>query len=76
MTQPQKLFHKDFTLMVIGQLISIFGNQIVSFALSLYILDLTNSASMFATILVVSKIPNILLSLIGGISAMINQRQP
>lgn len=69
MTQTQKLFHKDFTLMVIGQIISIFGNQIVSFALSLYILDLTNSASMFATILVVSKIPNILLSLIGGISA-------
>ena len=53
MTQTQKLFHKDFTLMVIGQIISIFGNQIVSFALSLYILDLTNSASMFATILVV-----------------------
>lgn len=69
MAQTQKLFHKDFTLMVIGQIISIFGNQILCFALSLYILDLTNSASMFATILVVSKIPTILLSMIGGIAA-------
>ncbi len=55
--------------MVIGQIISIFGNQILCFALSLYILDVTNSASLFATILVVSKIPMILLSMIGGIAA-------
>ena len=32
----QKLFTKDFTLVVIGQIISLFGNAAVRFALLLY----------------------------------------
>lgn len=65
----KQLFHKDFTLMVLGQIISIFGNSILRFALSLYILDLTGSASIFASILAISMIPTILLSPFGGIIA-------
>lgn len=65
MTKP--LFHKDFTLMVIGQIISILGNSILRFSLSLYILDRTGSAAIFATILAISMFPTILLSPIGGI---------
>ncbi|MEG2316560.1 MAG: MFS transporter, partial [Clostridia bacterium] len=38
-----KLFHKDFTLVVIGQIISLFGNGIVRFALPLYLLNQTGS---------------------------------
>lgn len=62
----KKLFHKDFTMMVIGQIISIFGNSILRFAISLYVLDLTGSASIFAGILAISMLPTILLSPIGG----------
>ena len=58
----KKLFHKDFTMMVIGQIISIFGNSILRFAISLYVLDLTGSASIFAGILAISMLPTILLS--------------
>lgn len=63
----KQLFHKDFTLMVLGQIISIFGNSILRFALSLYVLDVTGSATIFASILAISMIPTILLSPFGGI---------
>lgn len=62
----KKLFHKDFTIMVLGQIISIFGNSILRFAISLYVLDITGSAGIFAGILAMSMLPTILLSPIGG----------
>lgn len=70
-----KLFHKDFTLMIIGQIISIFGNSILRFAISLYVLDLTGSAAIFAGILAISMLPTILLSPLGGMIAdRVNRR--
>ena len=33
-----KLFRRDFTLVVIGQVISLFGNAVLRFALPLYLL--------------------------------------
>lgn len=65
----QKLMNKNFTLMVIGQVISLFGNSILRFSLSLYVLKTTGSASIFGTILAISIIPTILLSPLGGIIA-------
>ncbi|BDF67008.1 MFS transporter [Oscillospiraceae bacterium] len=65
----QPLFHRDFTLMVAGQIISLFGNAILRFALSLYVLDLTGSAALFGGVLAVSMIPTILLSPVGGVLA-------
>ncbi|MEG0614951.1 MAG: MFS transporter [Oscillospiraceae bacterium] len=64
-----KLFNRNFTLMIIGQIISLFGNVALRFSLSLYVLDATGSAGIFATILAVSTIPTILLSPIGGVLA-------
>ncbi len=45
-----KLFKRDFTLMVIGQIISLLGNSVLRFALSVFVLDLTGSAAVFAGI--------------------------
>ncbi|MCL2081183.1 MAG: MFS transporter [Oscillospiraceae bacterium] len=56
---------RDFRLVVIGQIISIFGSSLLRFALSLYILDVTGSESLFAAMLALSGIP-ILLSPLGG----------
>lgn len=64
-----KLFGRDFTLMVIGQIISLFGNSILRFALSMAVLDMTGSAAAFATISALSMIPTILLSPLGGVLA-------
>ncbi|MDR1944733.1 MAG: MFS transporter [Candidatus Peribacteria bacterium] len=63
------MFSKDFTLVVIGQIISIFGNQILRFALPLYLLIQTGSSVLFGTILAISFIPMLLLFPIGGIIA-------
>lgn len=42
--KKEKLFHRDFTLMIIGQIVSLFGNSILRFSLSLFVLDQTGSA--------------------------------
>ena len=64
-----KLFSKSFTLMLIGQVISLLGNALLRFTLSLYVLDLTGSASVFGAVLAASMVPTILLSPVGGVLA-------
>ncbi len=65
----KKLFTKNFTLLVLGQASSLFGNYILRLALSMYVLEVTGSAAVFAGILSIATIPTILLSPIGGILA-------
>ncbi|MBW6411346.1 MFS transporter [Clostridium weizhouense] len=64
-----KLLNKNFTLMVIGQIISLFGNAILRFALPLYLLEKTGSATLFGLVSACSFIPMILLTPFGGIIA-------
>ncbi|RKI81799.1 MFS transporter [bacterium 1xD42-87] len=65
----EKLFTKNFTLLVLGQVSSLFGNYILRLALSMYVLELTGSAAVFAGLLSAATIPTILLSPVGGILA-------
>ena len=65
----QKLFTKNFVLLILGQLTSLFGNFILKLALSMYVLEKTGSAAIFAGILSLALIPAILLSPLGGILA-------
>ena len=63
------LFTKNFTLLVLGQASSLFGNYILRLALSMYVLEVTGSAAVFAGILSLGIIPTIPLSPMGGILA-------
>lgn len=65
----QKLFTKNFVLLIMGQLTSLFGNFILKLALSMYVLEVTGSAAIFAGILSVATIPTIIFSPLGGILA-------
>lgn len=65
----QKLFTKNFVLLISGQLTSLFGNFILKLALSMYVLEVTGSAAIFAGILSIATIPTIVLSPLGGILA-------
>ena len=47
----QRLFTKNFTLLVLGQASSLFGNYILRLALSMYVLEVTGSAAVFAGII-------------------------
>lgn len=68
-TQKQSLFRRDFTMVVIGQIISLFGNAILRFALPLYLLRETGSSTLFGAVTACSFIPMILFSLVGGVWA-------
>ena len=69
------VFNRDFTLVVIGQIISLFGNAILRFALPLYLLRKTGSSTVFGIVTAVSFIPMVVLSIIGGILAdRVNKR--
>lgn len=71
----KKLFNRDFTMVIIGQIISLFGNAIIRFALPLYLLNQTGSAALFGIVSACSFIPMIILSPIGGIFAdRVNKR--
>ena len=63
------LFTKNFILLVLGQVFSLFGNFILKLALSMYILELSGSAAIFAGIVSIATIPTILISPLGGILA-------
>lgn len=65
----QKLFTRNFTLLIFGQASSLFGNIVLKFALSMYVLELTGSAAVFAGILSIAAIPTIVLSPLGGVLA-------
>ena len=64
-----KLFNRNFVLVVIGQIISLFGNAILRFALPLYLLDETGSSVIFGSVMAFSFIPMVILSPIGGMLA-------
>lgn len=64
-----KLFSRDFTLVVIGQIISLFGNATVRFALPLYLLEQTASSSLYGNVTALAFFPSILLSPFGGMIA-------
>lgn len=65
----EKLFTRNFTFLILGQVSSLIGNYTLKFALSMYVLEQTGSASIFATLLAVAMLPTILLSPFGGILA-------
>lgn len=58
---------KDFSLLILGKLVSLLGSNMQQFALSLYVLTLTGSATIFASMLSISIIPRLLLSPIAGV---------
>ena len=68
-TLPQRLWNRNFILLVFGQIVSIFGNMVLSFALPLYILDISESATLFGLVLSLPYISLIITSPIGGIIA-------
>jgi len=70
----RKGFSKDFNLMVVGQIISILGSALLRFALSLYVLDITGRADLFAILFAISSIPILLAPLGGAIADRFNRR--
>lgn len=58
---------KNFSLFILGKLVSLVGSNMQQFALSLYVLAITGSATIFASILSIIIIPRLILSPIAGV---------
>ena len=54
--RKEKGMSKDFILVVIGQIISLFGNAVLRFALPLHLLNVTDSPAMFGAVSALSLI--------------------
>lgn len=61
------LKNKDYLRLMLGKLASLLGSNMVQFSLSLYVLALTGSALIFASMLSISILPRLLLSPIAGV---------
>ncbi|MCL2599840.1 MAG: MFS transporter [Treponema sp.] len=72
---PGKLWNRDFSLIILVQVLALFGNAILSFALPLHILNISGSPALFGTVLALSFIPLIAMSPIGGVIADRGKKQ-
>ena len=71
----KQIFSRDLIILVLGQVISLFGNAIVRFALPLYLLRETNSPSLFGVVTACSFLPMVVFSFLGGgIADRVNKR--
>ncbi len=61
------LKEKNFSLLMFGKITSLIGSNMQSFALSLFVLATTGSATKFASILAVSLIPQLILGPFAGV---------
>lgn len=68
-------YGRDFALVVVGQIVSLFGNAVLRFALPLHLLRETSSSALFGVVTACSFLPMIALSLLGGVLAdRVNKR--
>jgi len=64
-----KIVRKNMILLLAGQLVSLFGSSIYSFAISLYILEVTGSGLNFALTMALGSLPRVILGPISGVAA-------
>ncbi len=64
--QTDTLWTRDFTIITIGSVISMLGNSLTSFAMSLMVLDYTNSSMLYAIYMVLYTLPQLVTPIISG----------
>lgn len=63
------LKNKNFSILILAKLVSLIGTQMQNFALSLYVLKTTGSATKFASVLAITIIPQLILGPMAGVLA-------
>lgn len=63
----QSVYKRNNLFLIIGRFISVLGTGILDFAISLYVLDITGSATMFSLVLGISILPQGLVNMFGGV---------
>jgi len=65
----KKLWNKDFSLLVIGQIMSLFGNMVVTTVLPFHILNISGSAFLYGLAMGLPVVSMVIMTPIGGIMA-------
>lgn len=63
----QSRFSRDFLLVVLGQIVSLFGNAVIRFALPLHLLNQTGSSALYGAVTACAFVPAVLLTPVGGL---------
>ena len=63
---PKKLWTRDFTIITLGTVVSMLGNCISGFAISLLVLDYTGSTLLYAVFMAAYNLPKVIMPLIAG----------
>ncbi len=67
MAQKQyKLWTKDFTIITLGSIVSMLGGAMSGFAMSLFVLDYTGNATLYAVYVFLYTMPQIIAPIIAG----------
>lgn len=61
-----KLWTKDFTIITLGSVVSMIGNSLASFAMSLFVLDYTGSTLYYSIYIFLYTLPQIVAPVISG----------
>lgn len=65
--QPKSsLWTRDFTIITVGSVVSMLGNAISGFAMSLLVLDYTNSSLLYALYMFLYTLPQVVVPLLSG----------
>ncbi len=62
----EKLWNKNFTLIIVGTIISMLGNSISGFAIALLVLDNTASTFLYALFMVIYNAPKLIVPIFAG----------
>jgi MFS family permease len=60
------LWTRDFTIITLGSIVSMFGNALAGFAVSLLVLDYTQSTLLYAIYIIVYTLPQIIMPIFSG----------
>lgn len=64
--QVNPLWTRDFTIITLGSVVSMLGNSLSGFAMSLMVLDYTDSAFFYALYIVIFTLPQVLMPVFSG----------
>ncbi len=65
-TESPPLWTRDFTIITIGSVISMFGNALSGFAMSLMVLDISQSTLLYAIYIAMYTVPQLILPIFSG----------
>ncbi|MBQ6371516.1 MAG: MFS transporter, partial [Oscillospiraceae bacterium] len=64
--KPTALWTRDFTIITLGSVVSMFGNSMSGFAMSLMVLDISESTLLYSIYIAMFTLPQLIMPIISG----------